>query len=394
MTLKITSDNISPATLSALGGSGVEITSLAYAGVTTAADSNGGETLTITGSGFNANARVYIDNTSCSTTYVNSTSLTFIAPAKSVGSYLLYVYNTNGTFALKLDGITYTSYITSAVEYLVVAGGGSGGGGGQTFAQGGGGGAGGYRTDTGFAVTAGTPITITVGAGGSTGSAYYAGNQGSNSVFGTITSRGGGRGGAYETGQAASAGGSGGGGGTGGPSGTSSAGAAGNTPTTSPSQGNTGGNANNPGTFNTIGAGGGGGGASAVGAVGNGGVGGIGGAGSSSSISGSSVTYAGGGGGGASSTGGSGGSSIGGAGGSGGGAGGAVGTINTGSGGGGGGAIGSGGGSTGGAGGSGVVIIRYADTYAVAVSTTGSPTITVAGGYRVYQFTSSGSITF
>ena len=47
-----------------------------------------------------------------------------------------------------------------------------------------------------------------------------------------------------------------------------------------------------------------------------------------------------------------------------------------------------------GAGGSGIVIIRYADTYPAATSTTGSPTITVAGGYRVYKWTASGSITF
>jgi hypothetical protein len=59
--------------------------------------------------------------------------------------------------------------------------------------------------------------------------------------------------------------------------------------------------------------------------------------------------------------------------------------------------VGSGGtgGTTGGAnGGSGIVIIRYADSYDAAVATTGSPTITVAGGYRVYKWTSSGSITF
>jgi hypothetical protein len=46
------------------------------------------------------------------------------------------------------------------------------------------------------------------------------------------------------------------------------------------------------------------------------------------------------------------------------------------------------------AGGSGIVIIRYADSFTAAVSTTGSPTITVAGGYRVYSWTGSGSITF
>ena len=48
----------------------------------------------------------------------------------------------------------------------------------------------------------------------------------------------------------------------------------------------------------------------------------------------------------------------------------------------------------GGAGGSGIVILRYPDTFIAATSTTGSPTITVAGGFRVYKFTASGSITF
>ena len=65
-----------------------------------------------------------------------------------------------------------------------------------------------------------------------------------------------------------------------------------------------------------------------------------------------------------------------------------AGTINT----------GSGGGGTddgnGFAGASGIVIIRYADTYTAATTTTGSPTITVAGGYRVYKWTGSGTITF
>ena len=40
------------------------------------------------------------------------------------------------------------------------------------------------------------------------------------------------------------------------------------------------------------------------------------------------------------------------------------------------------------------MIIRYADSFAAASSTTGSPTITVAGGYRVYKWTASGTITF
>ena len=48
----------------------------------------------------------------------------------------------------------------------------------------------------------------------------------------------------------------------------------------------------------------------------------------------------------------------------------------------------------GGAGGSGVVIIRYPMSAAQPASVTGSPQITYAGGYQIYTWTSSGSITF
>jgi hypothetical protein len=47
-----------------------------------------------------------------------------------------------------------------------------------------------------------------------------------------------------------------------------------------------------------------------------------------------------------------------------------------------------------GSGGSGVVVLRYPDTFGLATSTTGSPTVTNPTGYRVYTFTASGSITF
>jgi hypothetical protein len=69
---------------------------------------------------------------------------------------------------------------------------------------------------------------------------------------------------------------------------------------------------------------------------------------------------------------------------------GTAGTANLGGGGGG----GSFAGGNGGAGGSGVIILSYPDTYPAATSVTGSPTITASGGFRIYKFTATGSITF
>ena len=281
----------------------------------------------------------------------------------------------------------------SAVEYLVVAGGGGGGGvgAGNTYA-GAGAGAGGYRTATGLTVASGTPITVTVGAGGVAGGgaagAQGIGGKGSDSLFSSITSTGGGYGGGGSStpNYTPVAGGPGGSGG--GSSHIVQAGT-GNTPATIPSQGNNGGYGDNPTDTGNSAAGG-----------GAGGVGGssgsrVGGVGLSSSITSSGIFYAGGGGGGGyiGYVGGSGGTGGGGNGGSNG-FNGVSGTTNTGGGGGGAGGGTSGGPNGGGLGGSGIVIIRYADAYDAATSTTGSPTITNPTGYRVYKWTSSGSITF
>jgi hypothetical protein len=40
------------------------------------------------------------------------------------------------------------------------------------------------------------------------------------------------------------------------------------------------------------------------------------------------------------------------------------------------------------------VIIAYPSTYPAATSTTGSPTVTISGGNRIYAWTGNGSITF
>ena len=257
---------------------------------------------------------------------------------------------------------TFTPSSSFDVEYLVVAGGGAGGLGGDR--GGGGGGAGGFRTATGFGVTAQT-YTITVGAGGArlTSNTGTAGNNGADSVFSSITSTGGG-GGGTETDPTISPGLTGGSGGGGaGSSGTASGSGTG-------SEGNAGGTGQNTADYYP---GGGGGGHGAVGANATGGnQAGAGGVGTSNSITGSAVFYAGGGGGsqGYVNTGQ-------GAGGNGGGGDGGytspsaeAGEANTGAGGGGTGAGSGGGGS--GAGGSGIVIIRFATSGNSYIATMGT----------------------
>jgi hypothetical protein len=261
----------------------------------------------------------------------------------------------------------------STVEYLVVGGGGGSAGSNAGVGGGGGGGAGGFRTASGFSVSAGVGYTVTVGGGGSAGGTNTDGTKGSDSVFSSITSTGGGFGSISPP----YTGGSGGSGG-GGSAAAGSNGGAGNTPSTSPSQGsNGGGGANNAGPF--YGAGGGGG-ASAVGTAGTGSVAGNGGNGTASSITGSSVTYAGGGGGGITTGG------TAGTGGSGGGGNaGSAGTTNRGGGGGGGNVSN----ATGSAGGSGIVVIAYPSTSADLASIGGGLTYTktTVGGNTIYTFT-------
>jgi hypothetical protein len=41
-----------------------------------------------------------------------------------------------------------------------------------------------------------------------------------------------------------------------------------------------------------------------------------------------------------------------------------------------------------------VVVLRYSNVYALAASTTGSPSYSNSGGFHIYRFTGSGSITF
>lgn len=254
-----------------------------------------------------------------------------------------------------------------SIEFLVVAGGGGGAG-----ELGGGGGAGGYKCSvsgetSGGTTTAEFPVPLQVGAdyfvqigaGGAGGPSSGAtpGVSGNSTIFETVGSVGGG-GGGRSTGNPAKVGGSGGGASNRGVL-TGAIGAVGTF-----RNGFKGGDAILGATSGQNSGGGGGGGALGADGVVNG-SGGNGGAGLSSSITGSSVTRAGGGGGARGNAAGTNGS--GGAGGGGdGGAPGVNGTANTGGGGGG----GEGNGLTpqaGGSGGSGIVILKYPDTFTITI---------------------------
>jgi hypothetical protein len=209
------------------------------------------------------------------------------------GNCKIHTFTGPGTFTVSCAGNASGS---NKVSYMVVAG---GGGSGQFY--GGGGGGGGFREskspftpytaspldETNGLVTPATAYPITVGGGGAKGGpSFQPGVKGSDSVFSSITSTGGGFGGGSQpSGAVGGPGGSGGGGG-----GTSGgAGGSGNTPPVSPPQGKDGYTAGG----SLAGAGGG-----ATVAGGTNPDGKQGGTGATTSITASPVAYAGGGGGG------------------------------------------------------------------------------------------------
>jgi hypothetical protein len=291
--------------------------------------STGAITGTASAVGSNTTSTFTVSAATAASTSTRQFTITVNAPA-------ITTFTSTGAFTF-----TVPSGVTS-VRALVVAGGGYGGGG-----TGGGGGAGGVIDVNSFPVAPGTTISGSVGAG-QPGGVGFSGN-GTDSVFGTLTAKGGGSGGWDNSpnGQAPNPGGSG-GGGNGYPPFRANGSGSGIQPSQPGVSGSSGFGFPGTGVPNGENNGGGGGGAAQAGrgfTVG-------GGNGRSVNITGSAVTYGGGGGGGGPQGGHAGGAGGGGAGDAGGGAG-SPGTANTGGGGGGGWNHG----NAGGAGGSGIVVI-------------------------------------
>jgi PKD repeat protein len=267
-----------------------------------------------------------------------------------VGDYWITAYDTYNVVKFNATGTTNWTVPAGITSIdVVVIGGGGGGGGGGTSNYGGGGGAGLFANQTGRSVTAGTNISLTIGAGGAMK------NNGGCTTFANITAFGGGSGG-WDIDSMGRSGGS--GGGNGGYDGENGGTRWGGLPQTnsgggSTAYGNKGGNATFDHTSGSMGAGGGG--AGGIGYNGtSSGYEGYGGPGIQSNITGELTWYAAGGGGNFNTLYGRGGSNFTGGNGSTSSVQPRPGKLDTGSGGGGGWT-----GSTQGVGASGVVIIRY-----------------------------------
>jgi hypothetical protein len=130
------------------------IISLTFPGTVTAVDVAGGESVSITGSGFSnigGNPSVLIGSTSAlSVTYISSTNISFVTPVLSAGTYTVYVINSDGATATYAPGISFSgtpTWTTSAGSLVSVSSAGS--------------------VNTSVAATGDAPITYALKAGSS-----------------------------------------------------------------------------------------------------------------------------------------------------------------------------------------------------------------------------------
>jgi hypothetical protein len=87
----------------------LKVTSIVYPGNDTAADTAGGQTITLTGTGFVSGASVLLNGSAVGVVSVaNSTTLTFTSPSANAGSYVIYIVNPDGGTAISIPGIQYS----------------------------------------------------------------------------------------------------------------------------------------------------------------------------------------------------------------------------------------------------------------------------------------------
>jgi len=109
---KLASDAIFPRIVS------IQITDSSYTVLDDTAVDIAGGYIKINGTGFKSGCSVLINNTSAtSTTFVNSNEIRAQLPASNAGTYIVYVSNSDGGTATKVNGITFSatpSWVTSS----------------------------------------------------------------------------------------------------------------------------------------------------------------------------------------------------------------------------------------------------------------------------------------
>lgn len=103
---------------------GPRVAGIEYANGALAADTAGGETVTVRGSGFKTGIVAKIANVSViPVTIVDTETITFIAPAKSAGNYTFTLTNTDGGVACHIPGIDFSqmpSWVTPSGNRVTV----------------------------------------------------------------------------------------------------------------------------------------------------------------------------------------------------------------------------------------------------------------------------------
>jgi hypothetical protein len=89
----VVSDGYTSASSIYTNSSTLTVSSIIFAGEDQTADITGNQIVTVTGTSFKSNVKVFVGDVECVVTRISETKLTFITPAKSVGAYDLVIYN-------------------------------------------------------------------------------------------------------------------------------------------------------------------------------------------------------------------------------------------------------------------------------------------------------------
>lgn len=112
MTLRITSSNFSANALVVAAGphiSNVQVTNSSYTVTGGNANVSTGGYITITGENFTSGGQVLISRTPATAiSYISSSQLNVQVPAKTAGTYQVYVVNADGGICIRVNGISYS----------------------------------------------------------------------------------------------------------------------------------------------------------------------------------------------------------------------------------------------------------------------------------------------